>query len=149
MGNPIILKHARGAPGLRLFGLGRNFLPIHGVKQLQLLLRENTSWANQRSTKDIKKMLSHSTVVVSMWESKTMIGFGRASTDRIYRAVLWDVVIDKNYQSKGFGEQLIHSILKHPYLLGVEKIYIMTTNCQNFYSKIGFNIEKNQKLMTL
>lgn len=149
MENPIVIDHARGAPGLRLFGFGPSFFPNRGVKQLQSLLDENTSWANKRKIKEIKKMLFHSPVVVSMWEKGKLIGFGRASSDQIYRAVLWDIVIDKNHQAKGFGEKLINAMLKNPYLLKVEKIYIMTTNCQDFYSKMGFNLEKSQKLMRI
>ena len=149
MGDPIFINHARGAPGLRLFGFGPNFFPSQGVEQLQVLLNENTSWANKRKTKEIKKMLSNSSVVVSMWEKGKMIGFGRASSDQIFRAVLWDVVIDKKHRAKGLGEKLINVMLKNPNLLKVEKIYIMTTNCHDFYSKMGFNLEENQQLMRI
>ena len=31
----------------------------------------------------------------------------------------------------------------------VKKIYLMTTNCKNFYLKMGFYPEKNQSLMTI
>ena len=149
MESPILIHHACGAPGLRLFGLGPNFSLNQGVQQLQMLLDENTSWAKRRKSKEIKKMLSKSQVIVSMWDKGKLIGFGRASSDQIYRAVLWDVVIDKKHQAKGYGERLVNAMLQNRLLLKVEKIYIMTTNCHDFYAKMGFNLEKHQKLMRI
>ena len=145
----ILVQHASGAPGLRFFGLGPNFLPLRGIKKLQSLLDENTSWANQRSTNNIKKMLSSSEVVVSVWLNKRIIGFGRATSDKVYRAVLWDIVVEKNYQEIGIGKIIIKSLLSNKLISKVEKIYIMTTRFEKFYSKMNFKLEKNQKLMFL
>ncbi len=149
MKNPIIITHAKGAPGLRLFGIGTYLKPLEGVQQLLKLLNENTSWASNRSQKDIKSMLEKSSVVVSAWNSNQMVGFGRATTDGIFRAVLWDVVVDKQYQNKGIGKRIVQTILDNPKVSKVEKIYIMTTNCSTFYSNIGFKLAKDQNLMTL
>jgi N-acetylglutamate synthase-like GNAT family acetyltransferase len=145
----ILVQHASGAPGLRFFGLGPNFMPLRGIKKLQSLLDENTSWANQRSTNNIKKMLSSSEVVVSVWLDKRIIGFGRATSDKVYRAVLWDIVVEKNYQEIGIGKNIIKSLLSNKLISKVEKIYIMTTRFEKFYSKMNFKLEKNQKLMFL
>ena len=145
----ILVQHASGAPGLRFFGLGPNFLPLRGIKKLQSLLDENTSWANQRSTNNIKKMLSSSEVVISVWLDKRIIGFGRATSDTVYRAVLWDIVVEKNYQEIGIGKIIIKSLLSNKLISKVEKIYIMTTRFEKFYSKMNFKLEKNQKLMFL
>ena len=76
-----------------------------------------------------------------------MIGFGRATTDGIFRAVLWDVVIDKRFQNKGLGKKIVQTILHNHKLSKVEKVYIMTTNCKTFYSNLGFKIVKDQNLM--
>ena len=149
MKNPIIITHAEGAPGLRLFGIGAYFKPIEGVQQLLKLLNDNSSWASNRSQKDIKSMLEKSTVVVSAWNYNQMIGFGRATTDGIYRAVLWDVVVDKQYRNKGIGKSIVQKILDNPKVSKVEKVYIMTTNCKTFYSNLGFKLVKDQTLMTL
>ena len=39
-----------------------------------------------------------------------MVGFGRATTDGIYRAVLWDVVVAGDLQGKGLGRKVIASL---------------------------------------
>tara|TARA_E500000331_G_C17050929_1_gene623907 strand:- start:362 stop:823 length:462 start_codon:yes stop_codon:yes gene_type:complete len=149
MKNPIIITHARGAPGLRFFGIGAYFKPTQGVQKLLKLLTDNSSWASNRSQRDIKTMLEKSSVVVSAWNYNKMIGFGRATTDGIFRAVLWDVVVDKQYQNQGIGKKIVQTILDSPKVSKVEKIYIMTTNCKNFYSNIGFKLVKDQNLMAL
>tara|TARA_E500000331_G_scaffold322568_1_gene337530 strand:+ start:196 stop:657 length:462 start_codon:yes stop_codon:yes gene_type:complete len=149
MKNLILVKHASGAPGLRFLGLGPNFLPKQGVIKLKSLLEANTSWAKHREINDLKKMLSNSSVVVSLWEKNTLLGFGRATSDEIYRAVLWDIVVDRNYQNLGLGKIIVNAILESNLISKTEKIYLMTTNCKKFYSKMGFIYEGNQSLMTL
>ena len=142
-----ILEHAHGAPGLRCFGMGPNFKPSGGLKQLQTLLTNNSSWGQRRNIKDLKKMLAGSSVVVSFWSNDQLIGFGRATTDQIYRAVLWDIVVEKNYQNLGLGKKIINKLLMNPLIYNVQRIYVMTTHCKSFYSKVGFQSFEKQKLM--
>ena len=149
MDDLILVQHTQGAPGLRLFGIGPGFLPLKGVSQLTNLFNKNTSWANNRSRKQIKKMLSNSKVIVSVWHKKNLIGFGRATTDEIFRAVLWDIVVDKKYENHGIGSTIISSIIKNKYISKVEKVYLMTTHRKDFYLKMNFRIETDQKLMIL
>ena len=107
-----LIQHRYGAPCMRLFGLGPSLSPIKAIKQLQTLLNKNTSWAQNRSLKHLKKMIAKSSSIVTLWEEKTLIGFGRATSDNIYRAVLWDIVIAKDYQKHGFGKILVDSLKK-------------------------------------
>ena len=145
----ILVQHATGAPGLRIFGLGPKLMPHRAVEKLQILLDENTSWANQRSKKNIKKMLSRSEAVVSVWKNTRLIGFGRATSDKVYRAVLWDVVVDRKHQESGIGKKIIKSLLSNQLISKVERIYLMTTKFERFYCKMGFKINTSQKLMYL
>tara|TARA_B100000902_G_C26886872_1_gene705395 strand:+ start:84 stop:545 length:462 start_codon:yes stop_codon:yes gene_type:complete len=147
MNDLIIVKHASGAPGLRLFGLGPNFIPKQGLIKLKSLLEQNASWAKNRNINDLKYMLSNSTVVVSLWEKSALLGFGRATSDRIYRSVLWDIVVDSKYHNLGLGKVIVKTILDNNLISNTEKIYLMTTNCKNFYSKMGFANQENQTLM--
>tara|TARA_Y100000994_G_scaffold136202_1_gene111533 strand:- start:495 stop:959 length:465 start_codon:yes stop_codon:yes gene_type:complete len=147
MSDLIVINHAPGSPGLRLMGLGPKLSPVHGLIKLQKLLNDNTSWAKERNNKQIKNMLSNSQVIISVWKYKNLIGFGRATSDGTFRAVLWDIVVEKNYQHLGIGSRIVNSILRHPKIRNVEKIYSMTTHCEEFYSKMGFMKEKNQILM--
>ena len=145
-----LIKHAKGAPGLRLLGLGPSFIPRKGIKKLQSLFNQNALWAQNRDRSNIIRMLSNSNVIVTLWDQKNnLIGFGRATTDQIYRAVLWDIVISKNVQGIGLGKLIIEALLNDKKIKSVEKIYLMTTHSQDFYKQFGFEISKNQNLMLM
>ena len=133
-----LIKHYKGAIGLRFFGFGPNFKPINGLSKLQKLLDSNAFWAKSRTINDLKKCLANSDVVVSLWVGNEIVGFGRALTDGIYRGVLWDIVIDKNHQGKGFGTLILKNLLSSKKIKNTKKLYLMTTNKKRFYSQFNF-----------
>ena len=144
-----LIKHASSAPGLRLFGLGPAFKPMKGLEKLQFLFNQNALWAKDRNIDQIKKMLAHSNVIITLWNKNNLVGFGRATTDQVYRAVLWDIVVSKDVQRVGLGKIIVEELLKDKKINSAEKIYLMTTDSQDFYKQLGFQININQSLMTL
>ena len=142
-----LINHTKGALGLRLLGLGPNLKPINSLNKLQKLLEDNTFWAKNRTIKDLKKCLANSDVIVSLWVGNKIVGFGRALTDGIYRGVLWDIVIDQNYQSKGFGKLIVKSLLSSNKIKNTKKLYLMTTNKKLFYSQFNFKEVRTQNLL--
>ena len=142
-----IIKHWKGSPGLRFFGLGPHMTPSRGLKKLSNLLNKETFWASNRNYKCLKIMLANSTEVVSIWRKGEMIGFGRATSDKIYRAVLWDIVVASNFQGHGLGKIIVEELLKKSSLKSVEKIYLMTTNCLKFYENLNFKKVETQSLL--
>jgi GNAT superfamily N-acetyltransferase len=117
------------------------------LRDLQQLLQENTSWGEGRSISDLRLMLRNSAAVVSVWQKRELIGFGRATSDFIYRAVLWDVVVVKSFQGMGVGKTIVQKLLRHHALNKVEKIYLMTTYQRGFYEQMGFEHQSSQELM--
>ena len=142
-----LINHSKGALGLRFFGLGPYLKPTNGLIKLQKLLENNTFWAKNRTIKDLKKCLANSDVIVSLWVRDEIVGFGRALTDGIYRGVLWDIVIDQNYQGKGFGKLVVKSLLSSKKIKNTNKLYLMTTNKKIFYSQLDFKEVKSQNLL--
>ena len=144
-----IIKHASSAPGLRLFGLGPALRPMKGIEKLQVLFNKNTFWAKDRSKNQIKQMLANSNVIITLWKKNNLVGFGRATTDQVYRAVLWDIVVSKDVQRVGLGKVIVEELLKDKKINSVEKVYLMTTSSKDFYKQIGFKVNINQSLMML
>jgi len=142
-----LIKHAKGALGLRFLGLGPNLKPTNGLIKLQKLLENNTFWAKNRTIRDLKKCLANSDVVISLWVGEEIVGFGRALTDGIYRGVLWDIVIDQNHQGKGFGKLIVNNLLSSKEIKNTKKIYLMTTNKKLFYSQMDFKEVTSQNLL--
>jgi len=143
----ILINHAPTAPGLRLLGIGPKFTPINGLSKLQSFLNTNAFWAKDRSKKQIKKMLLHSTVVISLWHENRLIGFGRATSDHVFRAVIWDVVVASDRQGHGMGKLILEAILANKKIQSVEKVYLMTTNSSDFYQQLGFKVNLKQTLL--
>ena len=144
-----LIKHATGAPGLRFFGLGPNLRPSNSLEKLKLLFNQNAFWARNRNKNQIKKMLSNSSVIVTIWDKKNLIGFGRATTDKVYRAVLWDIVISKKSQRLGLGKIILKALLNDKNIKSVERVYLMTTNSTDFYKQLGFKKYSQQSLLLL
>ena len=142
-----LVKHAPGAPGLRWLGLGPGFRPCRGLKKLKILFNNHAFWARGRSASNIKKLLAGSQVVISVWENKRIVGFGRATSDGIYRAVLWDVIVPKDIQGQGLGKKIVEALLTSPYVEKVEKVYLMTSNSAEFYRQFSFKVVTNQSLL--
>lgn len=139
------------APGIRLIrhragGVRLRWWPGR-LTQLQRLLDEHSFWAQGRSLAQLRRMLAGSQVVVSAWSGDRLVGFGRASSDGVFRAVLWDVVVAGDQQGRGIGRRLVETLLAAPALATVERTYLMTTNGAEFYQRLGFNGLRTQELM--
>ncbi|MCS6781749.1 MAG: GNAT family N-acetyltransferase, partial [Gloeomargarita sp. SKYG98] len=106
--------------------------------QLQHLLNIGAFWAVNRTLEDLQTAVDHSEPVVTVWDGERLIGFGRATSDWVYRAVLWDVVIHPEYRGRGLGRQLVETLLAHPSIRSVERVYLMTSSQQGFYERLGF-----------
>jgi N-acetylglutamate synthase-like GNAT family acetyltransferase len=142
-----LIHHSKGALGLRLFGLGPNLKPNNALNKLQKLLDNNAFWAKNRTINDLKECLANSDVIVSVWVGNEIVGFGRALTDGIYRGVLWDIVIDQNYQGKGFGKLIVKNLLSSKKIKKTKKLYLMTTNKKLFYTQLDFKEVSSQNLL--
>lgn len=108
------------------------------LEQLQALFKRGAFWAQERSIEDLSIAIANSEPVVSVWDRERLIGFARATSDGIYRATIWDVVIDPDYRGAGLGGKLVETVLSHPRMNRVERVYLMTTRQQKFYERIGF-----------
>jgi N-acetylglutamate synthase-like GNAT family acetyltransferase len=107
-------------------------------EQLLRLYAQAAFWARDRRREDLELAIAHSNPVITAWDGDLMMGFARATSDGVYRATIWDVVVHPDYQGAGIGRKLVETILSHPHVARVERVYLMTTNQQRFYERIGF-----------
>ena len=142
-----LIKHSKGALGLRFFGLGPHFKPTKGLLKLQSFLNRNAFWAQSRAIKDLRTCLANSDAIISIWSGNEIVGFGRALSDGVYRGVLWDIVIDHDHQGKGYGKLIVHNLLNSKKIKNTKKIYLMTTNKKLFYSQVDFKEVTSQNLL--
>ncbi|MBA5866502.1 MAG: GNAT family N-acetyltransferase [Nitrospira sp. CR1.3] len=111
-------------------------------KELQpeqlLKLFHQAPWAKERTLEDAREMLRHTDVALCAWDGDQLVGFGRVLTDFVYRATIWDVIVDKTYQKQGIGTDIVQRILHHPRLKRVELFWLCTRRPW-FYEKLGFS----------
>jgi ribosomal protein S18 acetylase RimI-like enzyme len=117
------------------------------LSALQALLNGHSFWAEGRSAADLRRMLAGSQAIVSAWCNGDLVGFGRATSDGVFRAVLWDVVVAEPLQGQGLGRRLVESLLSHPKVAAAERVYLMTTNSAGFYQRLGFEENHGQRLL--
>jgi N-acetylglutamate synthase-like GNAT family acetyltransferase len=119
------------------------------LHQLQTLLNKSAFWAVGRQIEDLKIAIARSEPVVSALDGDMLVGFARATSDGIYRATIWDVVIDCDYQRLGLGRKLIETVLAHSCMQRVERIYLTTTHQQHFYERIGFVVNNSTTMVLI
>lgn len=117
------------------------------LHQLQALLNKSAFWAKDRQIEDLKIAIDRSEPVVSAWAEDKIIGFARATSDGVYRATIWDVVVDCDYQGLGLGRKLVEQVLAHPSMSRVERIYLTTTHQQGFYERMGFAVNSSTTMI--
>lgn len=97
-----------------------------------------------------KKIFNRDIICIALEDTKIIgfIQFGKVDLDipgnKENSVELNKLFIDKNYQGKGIGKQLIESMLKDPYLIGKKYIYLdvydKNISAIGLYRKYGFNI---------
>ena len=117
------------------------------LQALQALFQKTAFWAQDRSLEDWQIALTHSQPIVTAWDGERLIGFARATSDGIYRATIWDVVVHPDYQGAGLGRRLVETVLAHPHVSRVERVYLMTTHQQQFYERIGFEVNPSTTMV--
>ncbi|MBU3573474.1 GNAT family N-acetyltransferase [Priestia aryabhattai] len=96
----------------------------------------SVGWKNHDEEK-IKKVFQSSNVVAIAYDENKIVGFGRALSDGVFNAAIYDVVIDKEYQNKGIGQKIIENLLAP--LNDISCVHLVSTaGNEEFYKKAGF-----------
>ena len=100
-------------------------------------LLAQTDWAKTRSHEGLERMLHQTSLHVSAWHKERLVGFARALTDGVYRAVIEDVIVTRELREQGLGRELMKHMLQE--LLAVEEIALgCLDNLVPFYESLGF-----------
>lgn len=121
-------------------------LPAEELRRLFILAgwSDGSETAGQRENFNIGFL--HSTLVVSAWEGSRLIGAVRVLSDEIFRSVIYDLIVDPDYQKKGIGRELIARCIRH--YPNSEWLVQTTQEIAGFYEKIGFQV-KNDAFLTI
>lgn len=108
-------------------------------------LCDAVGWA-RRPLRKVKRALTYSFLVVSMWEVKgnrrRLIGFARATSDHAFNATVWDVVVHPSCQSKGLGKALIKYMIRQLRNEDISNITLFADpQVIDFYRRLGFVLD--------
>lgn len=104
-----------------------------------MALFEQVSWSNGRTLPDTQDMVKYTNLFLTAWDGERLVGCGRVLTDYVYRASIWDVIVDQQYQGQDIGTEIINRILFHETLQRVELFWLCTREHQAFYETLGFS----------
>ncbi|MFC7391993.1 GNAT family N-acetyltransferase [Scopulibacillus cellulosilyticus] len=100
----------------------------------------------------IKQIFEASNVIALVTLDGRIIGFGRAISDGVFNAAIYDVVVHRDFQKQGIARKIMTFLLYE--LSDVSCVHLIsTTGNENFYRKLGLKKIKtgmarylNQKL---
>lgn len=123
-------------------------------KQFQDLMNlySEASWTKTRTSDEVRKMNDNSCIFgLCDSESDQLIGFTRVVTDFVFRATIYDVIVLKQFQGKGFGRLLMEAVINSTLIKGIERVDLFCAdNKVMFYEKWGFQqVPINTNYMTL
>lgn len=100
-------------------------------------LFEQEPWTHGRSASGMAKMLEHTALHISAWDGQRLVGFARAVTDNVYRALIDDVIVDEGYQRQGIGTELMRQLACE--LRDVEEVWLSCGDpVVSFYERLGY-----------
>ncbi|MCW5747969.1 MAG: GNAT family N-acetyltransferase [Alphaproteobacteria bacterium] len=85
----------------------------------------------------IAKMLAHGNLTISAWDGERLVGVSRALTDFAYCCYLSDLAVDKAYQHRGIGKELL-ALTRRELGDQVALILLAAPEAIDYYPKVGF-----------
>jgi ribosomal protein S18 acetylase RimI-like enzyme len=104
-------------------------------------LFQSTGWNEKYglSPDELMKALKSSWYVLSAYEGKQLVGFGRLVSDGIIHAMIYELIVLPEYQGQGIGGRMLEKLVKKCQESGVRDIQLFCAHGKReFYEKRGF-----------
>ena len=104
-------------------------------------LYQNEWWTQGRPLEDVHRMLNATRILVGFADPATgrLIAFARVITDDVYKALVFDVIVDPAARQKGLGRSLMTAVVEHPALSFVKHFELYCRpELIPFYERWGF-----------
>ena len=112
------------------------------IKQLYDLY-QNEWWSKGRTLEETKICVDSSQICIGLIDEQgNLSGFARVLTDFVFKALIFDVIVNSTHKGKGLGRKLIDSIKTHNRLKNVKhfELYCLPA-LVDFYTQYGFSSE--------
>lgn len=92
-----------------------------------------------------QEVFERSYAVVFLFDNEELIGFGRAISDGICQAAIYNIALDERYQGKGLGREIINELIEQVKQCNI--ILYTHPKTIEFYEKLGFSKMKTGMAM--
>lgn len=97
---------------------------------------ESAGWT-KHSEEIIQQVFEASNVVSLAVYNGRIVGFGRALSDGVFNAAIYDVVVHRDFQGRGIGKAIVEDLLDQ--LQHISCVHLIaTTGNEPFYQQAGF-----------
>jgi GNAT superfamily N-acetyltransferase len=107
-------------------------------------LYQNEWWTRGRTLAETRRVLEHSDFLFAFLGEPDgrLVAFARVVTDRVFKALVFDVIVAPDCRSDGLGRMLLDRILAHPVLQGVKHLELYCLpELVPLYEKFGFSTD--------
>ena len=98
-------------------------------------------WSKTRSFEEVERMLAHTEYLFGVCDADSgrLVAFARVLSDRVYKALVFDLIVAPDVRGAGLGKRLIDRIVQHPDLEHVKsfELYCLPEMAP-FYECLGF-----------
>ncbi len=103
-------------------------------------LYKNEWWTNKRTITQTKNCVEGSQVCIGLVENNELVGFVRVITDFTFKALIFDLIIKKEYRRKNLGQKLMYLVKSHEKLKDIVhfELYCLP-ELKIFYEQFNFS----------
>jgi ribosomal protein S18 acetylase RimI-like enzyme len=106
-------------------------------------LGSTVEWAAGRSLDDMRQALNSSTLVITAWQDRQLIGMARVVSDGVYYGTIWDVIVSPTCRGRGIGREIMQRIINHPKVKRFEFLALFASaGKEGFYERLGFRVHR-------
>lgn len=105
-------------------------------------LFEATGWnvVYKISEREYEQVLRESWYTVSAYDGDKLVGIGRMTSDGILHAMIYDMIVNPEYQGKGIGTEILKRLVDFCHSRRIRDIQLFCAwGKQPFYEKNGFS----------
>ena len=114
------------------------------INDITTLYKDAGWWDDSYTTDFIPEMVKNSTIAIGVVHNNTLIGFGRAISDRVSDAYIQDVVVLSKFRGNGIGAKIISKIIDALHKKEIDWIGLIgEPGTENFYKRLGFATLEN------
>lgn len=106
-------------------------------------LYKDERWTNSRSLEETIKCVHGSQICIGLIDSDgVLIGFVRVLTDFIFKALIFDLIIKREFRGQGLSKKLMSLVKTHENLKDVRQFELYCLpELEGFYKKLEFSGE--------